>query len=1119
MKNKLLLIAIACLTFFQINAQNDAFWSKYNVPTNKILETDKSVARQSFPKQFDLYSLNTAIMRQTLFTNLNKSNTSTIVISLPNVGGKLEQFEIFEASNFEADLQAQFPEIRAYSGKGITDQYATLKLSISTQGIQTMVFRTDKESEFIEPYSKDHTVYAVFKSNRNKGSLAWSCSTDDRNMVEKVIKQEKSNLNINKFSDANLRTMRLAQSCNAEYANYFGATSSAQVGLVLAAFNATLTRCNGVYEKDLALHLNLVASSTNIIYYNPATDPYSTTLSQWNTQLQNAISTSLTGPSTTLAANNAAYDIGHMFGATGGGGNAGCIGCVCVNAVAAGTGSTKGRGITSPADGIPQGDNFDIDYVVHEVGHQLGGNHTFSNSNEGAGVNMEVGSGVTIMGYAGITANDVAPHSIDKYHAVTIAQIQTNLQSKTCPISTNITSNNATPTVNAGLDYTIPISTPYILTAVGADANANDALTYSWEQYDDGASNTDAASSASTTKTIGPNFISWNPTVTPSRYFPKIESIVANSPITDQVGCDAGMLSEALSSVGRELNFRVTVRDNVPYSATAPIKVGQTNFDDMKITVSPTAGPFVVTSPDTALSWIAGSNQNVTWNVAGTNANGVNAGFVDIFLSTDGGFTYPIQLANKVPNDGSEVITVPNNIGANNKIMVKGNNHVFFDISNNPFTITAPAATFAVTQSSVQTTIACSLSATTFTFNYTPLTGFTGVTTFSATGNPAGSTVSFSPSSITSNGLVTMTVSNLTGLGGNSNILVSATSGATTKTVPFYLYLGLANTTLTTPTNNAVTQPTSLTLSWNIDPSATSYDVQVSTVANFASLVSAGNVTSNSFTASGLTSATDYFWRVLPKNATCTGTFGAPFKFTTGTVTCTTTSNNTSLTIPTTAGFVGTSTINIPSGATISDVNVNINITHTWINDLTVTLTSPVGTAVQLFSRQCDPASSVNNVNATFDDAGIAIVCGNSPGISGTVIPAQALSAFNGQSPVGNWVLTVRDDFTGDGGSLNSWGVNICSVSALGNNENTFQDFVLYPNPNNGEFNIKLTSNSSENINVIVNDISGRQVYYNSFENTGIFNQIISLNNLQSGVYLVSVVDGSKKTVKRIVVE
>ena len=128
-------------------------------------------------------------------------------------------------------------------------------------------------------------------------------------------------------------------------------------------------------------------------------------------------------------------------------------------------------GITSPADGIPQGDNFDIDYVVHEVGHQLGANHTFSISIEGTGVNKEIGSGITIMGYAGITSQDVAPHSIDIFHEASIAQIQANLATKTCPVTTNIAANNAAPVIAAVSNYTIPISTPFALTGSATDAN------------------------------------------------------------------------------------------------------------------------------------------------------------------------------------------------------------------------------------------------------------------------------------------------------------------------------------------------------------------------------------------------------------------------------------------------------------------------------------------------------------------------------------------------------------------------------------------------------------------------------------------------------------------------
>src|SRR4029077_14810321 len=229
-----------------------------------------------------------------------------------------------------------------------------------------------------------------------------------------------------------------------------------------------------VYEKDLAVHLNLIANTTAVIYYNPSTDPYSPASSgaggAWNNELQNTL-TSVIG--------EANYDIGHLFGASGGGGNAGCIGCICTN-------GSKGSGFTSPADGIPQGDNFDIDYVVHEVGHQMGANHTFSMSNEGTGVNKEPGSGITIMGYAGITSQDLTPHSIDIYHEASIAQIQSNLSTKTCPVS--LPANNTAPVCATVSNYTIPISTPFALTAVAKDADG-DLLTYCWEQNDNSTSN------------------------------------------------------------------------------------------------------------------------------------------------------------------------------------------------------------------------------------------------------------------------------------------------------------------------------------------------------------------------------------------------------------------------------------------------------------------------------------------------------------------------------------------------------------------------------------------------------------------------------------------------------
>jgi hypothetical protein len=463
--------------------------------------------------------------------------------------------------------------------------------------------------------------------------------------------------------------MRLAQSCNGEYANFFGATSPAQVALVLAAYNATLTRANGTYEKDLAIHLNLIANTTAVIYYDPLTDPY-TTLSNWNAQLQ-----------ATLTANigEANYDIGHMFGASGGGGNAGCIGCVCVD-------GQKGSGITSPADGIPMGDNFDIDYVVHEVGHQMGANHTFSFSSEGPGpAQKEVGSGITIMGYAGITPQDVAPHSIDTFHEASIAQIQANMANKTCPITTVMTANGP-PVVAPVSNFTIPISTPFALTGSATDPQS-DPITYQWEQNDI-TTTTGAASVASPTKLTGPNWLTFPHTTSPTRTFPRLSTILSGLFVTPPLpGGDAGANIEALSSVSRTLNFRLTVRDNRPYVPSSTI--GQTQFTDMTVTVTNTSGPFMVTSPNTNVSVLGGGSFNVTWNVAGTTGAPVSTANVKISLSTDGGNTFPTVLAASTPNDGAEVVAIPaiaNTTTCRVKIEAVGN--IYFDISDVNFTIT-----------------------------------------------------------------------------------------------------------------------------------------------------------------------------------------------------------------------------------------------------------------------------------------------------------------------------------------------------------------------------------------------------------------------------------------------
>ncbi|WP_396194467.1 reprolysin-like metallopeptidase [Flavobacterium sp.] len=1051
----------------------------------------KQVERSNFPKEFKLFTSNIAALKSILQTAPNRllTNQSSTIITIPNVNGGIERFQMFEFSNFAPELQAQFPNIRSYIGVGIDDKKAQVRLSVDDSGIQVMVFRTDKRNEFIEPYSTDGLVYAVYESSRDKGALPFTCSTEDNSLSHSLQRQQNAQTPMS--SSGELLLFRLALSCNGEYATYFGGT----VAGALAAMNATMTRVNGVFERDLSIHMNIIANNNLVVFTNAANDPY-TTMGNWNGQLQSTLSN-------IIGEDN--YDVGHMFGSTGGGGNAGCIGCVCVDGI-------KGSGITSPSNGVPMGDTFDIDYVAHELGHQFGGNHTFSSNVEGSGVNVEPGSGSTIMAYAGITAQDVQNNSDDYFVYASIKQIQDNMVGKTCP--TRVTLSNITPVVNAGLDYTIPKSTPFVLTGVASDGNG-DALTYCWEQNDTATDQTGAASAASATKTGGPNWRSYDPVSSPLRYFPRLSRVIANQSTTQ----GTEITVEALSSVARTLNFVLTVRDNFLGS-------GQTNSDAITVNVDAVSGPFLVSAPNTAVSWAVGTNQTVTWAVAGTTTNGVNAQYVDIFLSTDGGLTYPIQLASKVPNDGSEIITVPNNVGTTNRIMVKGYKHIFYDISNANFSIVAPTANFAVAFNGVaeqQNKQICTGNTVSYNIPYTTYGGFTGATSFVLSGQPAGVSASFSPNTISANGDVVLTLNNTgSAAPGFYAMTVTATSGAITKTVPFYLELFNANfptQLLTYPANLQIGIPTTLTLTWPANANATSYDVQVATDDSFSNIVASATVTTNSFNVTGLANATNYVWRVLPKNSACVGNYSTANLFKTGLPNCSVfASTNVPINIPNTANVTVNSTLNVASTNTISDVNVTMNINHTWVNDMTITLISPNGTQVQLVAQPCI-SDDLSNVNATFDDSGVPLVCQQNPAITGTIQPLQSLTAFNGQSMNGTWTLRVLDSFNQDGGTINSWNLRLCSTTAvpLDVAENSIQDFSLYPNPNNGDFNIQFNSTSNEPIALSVFDIRGRQIYANTYSNNGFFNENIQLNNLQSGVYLVKVKDGKNEITKKFI--
>ena len=477
---------------------------------------------------------------------------------------------------------------------------------------------------------------------------------------------------------------------------------------------------------------------------------------------------------------------------------------------------------------------------------------------------------------------------------------------------------------------------------------------------------------------------------------------------------------EVLPQVSRELNFSLLVRDN---NANG----GQTARDDVRITIDDSSGPFTVTSQPTEETWIAGEVQTITWDVANTDLAPVNAAYVTILLYTDTQFADGMVLSDTVVNDGSHDIIVPGGIDTTTaRIMVRPVNNIFFAV--NAANINISQSEFVLTLNALEQT-ACQPNDATFDFTYMTYLGFSDVTDFTATGIPAGLSVSFNPPSAMNNDTnVDVTVTNTGGVAeGNYTFTIQATSGAIVKEyeIDLAVYDGsYENITLTAPAD--MTTDTSLRpqLQWQALDFTERYEIEISEVPDFSNVYESAVVRHDNYTPSILQDNTTYYWRVKPLDDCGEGMFSNAFTFTTTPVDCRGFSNTNTFPISASGTPIVTSSIIVIDDLPVYDITVSMNITHTWLEDLRATLTSPSGTIVPLFSNLCGDG---DNANVTFDDAGTAISCGPSiPVLSGTVRPEQQLSAFAGESAQGEWILTVYDDANFDGGALNSFALDVC---------------------------------------------------------------------------------------------
>tara|TARA_B100000900_G_scaffold405179_1_gene414442 strand:- start:2088 stop:4172 length:2085 start_codon:yes stop_codon:yes gene_type:complete len=338
-----------------------------------------------------------------------------------------------------------------------------------------------------------------------------------------------------------------------------------------------------------------------------------------------------------------------------------------------------------------------------------------------------------------------------------------------------------------------------------------------------------------------------------------------------------------------------------------------------------------------------------------------------------------------------------------------------------------------------------------FEFDFTTYNGFSSLVDFSATGQPAGSSVSFSPASTNEDTIVTMTLSDIANtVQGNYSINVTAAASGF---------------------GSSITQ----TITFNLNNNCTSIQCfTFSSEENLAIPIPDG------------IDANSYGERIL---------------------------------VP----------LTIPEYASISSLSVNVDVNHTYIQDLLIALFHPdLITYSILWGRDCD---GENGLDVTFADGAGTIVCAD-PTI-GTFSPNEPLSIFNGMPTfvtadniaenwtTNDWALYIADGYIDDTGELNDWSIEICVEAALSTGEYdiTANDISVYPNPNSGVFNVEINSLNSSDIEISIYSLLGSVVFENSFDNSFNFNETIDLRSVKSGVYLMKVIIGNKEMTKRIIID
>ncbi len=882
---------------------------------------------------------------------MERAGGEPVPLTLPMPDGSSVRVALVESPVMAPALAARFPQIRTYSGRGIDDPSISLRLDLTPMGLGAII-HTRGGVVRIDPYSRTDASIATTSWWRDTPRAPWSCEVVEGNGPAPHPGEPGGTGPYRARSDVLLRVFRIAVSTTGEYTQYHGGS----VAGGLAAVALTINRVNAIFEADHAVRFVLAESSDQVVFLDPASDPFTNQSPIIDMNTNQGVLDAVLG--------SQGYDVGHVFG-TSGAGSAGGIGTACVD----GQKARAFSGVSPPA-----GDAFAVDYVAHEIGHQLGGRHTFNNCRGTAGdapsICPEPGSGSTVMGYAGLCGATNVQFASDPYfHALNIDQIEDFVEHGAGSSCAAImpTYGNQRPSIDAGPDWIIPHGTLFTLTASALDPDG-DSLFYAWEQLDGGPPATFPLLDSGS----GPLFRSLPPTSSPSRTFPRLQEVLEGPP-------GSVLLGEAYPTTDRVLNFRVTARDQRAGG-------GGTDADDAAVTVTTAAGPFRVLTPAPGVVW--SGTRVVTWDVAGTDQPPLSTSTVSIFLSVDGGQTFPLELASATPNDGAEVITIPEGtLSGIARVLVKADNSIYFDVSDGDFTLNPGAGSASLIGASIVT-----------------------IDDTRANGNGDGR-VDPGESAVA----VSVPIAN------DGGSIASGTVGTLESLVPTVRVI-----------QDFAAYP-------DLSPTQTG-----SPIAPFLIAVSPDHPCGEPIPLRLiLTSAAGGGLVDFSLPTGHAGSLGPAQTFSIGGVSLAIPDNNpVGLTVQIPVSGLG------GPGALIGDVDFRLDgatcstaigapgvgLSHTWVGDLVLTLTSPGGTQVRVINRPGgpDPGSSGNNFCQTrLDDDGPWASIQNIPAsgvgapYSGSWLPAEPLAAFDDGPAEGTWTLRVQDLAQLDSGRLRAFSLII----------------------------------------------------------------------------------------------